>query len=53
MNDGINPDKFTLHSNTIDQIICMVSQLRRGALKAKFNVEAASHNIAGHPSDRM
>ena len=52
VNDGINPHEFKLHYITVDQIICMVSQFGRGALMAKFDVEAAYRNIAVHPSDR-
>ena len=52
VNDGINPDEFTLHYISVDQIIRMVSQFGRGALMAKFDVEAAYRNIAVHPSDR-
>lgn len=52
VNDGINPDEFTLHYITVDQIIRMVSRFGKGALMAKFDVEAAYRNIAVHPSDR-
>ena len=51
MNDGFNPDEFTLHYITVDQVICMVSQFGQGALMAKFDVEAAYQNIAIRPSD--
>ena len=30
VNDGINPDEFTLHYLTVDQIICLVSCLGKG-----------------------
>ena len=53
VNDGINPDEFTLHNTTVDQVIRMVSQFGQGALMAKFDVEAAYRNIAIHPSDRF
>ena len=53
VNDGINPDEFTLHNTTVDQFIRMVSQFGQGALMAKFDVEAAYRNIAIHPSDRF
>ena len=46
MNDGINPDEFTLHYIMIDQVIRMVSQFGQGALMA-------NRNIAIHPSDRF
>ena len=46
VNDGINPDEFTLHYIMIDQVIRMVSQFGQGALMA-------NRNIAIHPSDRF
>ena len=52
VNDGINPEDFSLQYITVDQIISMVSKFGRGALMAKFDVEAAYRNIAVHPSDR-
>ena len=52
VNDGINPDEFTLHYISVDQVIRMVSQFGKGALMAKFDVEAAYRNIAVHPADR-
>ena len=52
VNDGINPDEFTLHYITVDQIIRLVSRLGKGALMAKFDVEAAYRNVPVHPSDR-
>lgn len=51
VNDGIDPHKFTLHYITVDQVIHMVSRLGRGALMAKFDVEAAYRNIPVHPAD--
>ena len=50
-NDNINPDEFTLHYKTVDQIVHMVSQFGQGALIAKFNIEVAYPNISIHPSD--
>ena len=41
VNDGINPDDFTLHYITVDQVIRLVSWFGKGALMAKFDVEAA------------
>lgn len=46
VNDGINPEDFSLPYITVDQIISMVSKFGRGALMAKFDVEAAYRNIA-------
>lgn len=53
VNDGIEHHKFTLHYITVDQVIRMVSRLGRGALMAKFDVEAAYRNIPVHPADRL
>ena len=52
VNDGIDPDEFTMQYITVDQIIRMISSYGLGALIAKFDVEAAYRNIAVHPSDR-
>ena len=52
VNDGISADEFTLHYITVDQIICSVSRLGKGALMAKFDVESAYRNVPVHPSDR-
>ena len=52
VNDGVNPDEFTLHYITVDQIIRLVPQFGRGVLMAKFGVKAAYRNAAVHPSDR-
>ena len=51
-NDGIDPDEFPLQYIRLDQIISMVSNYSRGALMAKFNIEATYRNTAVHPSDR-
>ena len=52
VNDGIDPDEYTLQYFTVDQIIHMISHYGSGALIAKFDVEAAYRNKAVHPSDR-
>lgn len=41
VNDGIDPDEFTLHYIKLDQVIRVVSKLGVGALMAKYDVEAA------------
>ena len=48
VNDGIDPDEFTLHYITVDQAIRVVSKLGRGTLMAKFDVEAAYRNVPVH-----
>lgn len=52
VNDGIDPDEFTLQYITVDQIIRMISNFGLGALIAKCNLKAAYHNIAVHWSDQ-
>lgn len=52
VNDGISREEFTLQYIKVDQIIQMVSNLGRGALMAKFDVETAYRNIPVHPEDR-
>ena len=53
VNDGINPEDFTLHYITVDQVIRLVSQFGAGALMAKFGVESAYCNVPVHPSDLL
>jgi len=52
VNDGICADEFSMHYITLDQIIRMVAKRGPGAMMAKFDVEAAFHNVAVHPEDR-
>jgi len=52
VNDGINPDEFSMHYIKLGQIIHMFAKYGRGAQMAKFDVEAAYHNVAVHPEDR-
>ena len=52
VNDGINPDEFSLHYITVDKVIRLVFQFGRGALMAKFDVESAYRNVPIHPLDR-
>ena len=51
VNDGINPDEFSMHYIHMDQIIHMTTQHGPGTLMAKFDVELAYRNIAVHPDD--
>ena len=51
VNDGINAEDFSMQYIRVDQIISMISKYGRGALMAKFDLEAAYRNIAVHPSD--
>jgi len=52
VNDGIDPEEFMLQYIRLDQIISMVAKHGKGALLAKFDVEAAYRNIPVHPEDR-
>ena len=52
VNDGISADAFSMHYIKLDQIIRMVAKHGRGALMAKFDVEAAYRNVTVHPEDR-
>lgn len=52
VNDGINPESFTLQYIRVDTIIRMVAKFGPGALIAKFDVEAAYRNIPVNPVDR-
>ena len=53
VNDGIDPQEFTLQYIRLDEVIHMVARYGPGALMAKFDVEAAYRNIAVHPDDRF
>ena len=50
VNDGIDPDEFTLHYITLDQVIRLISKLGPGAHMAKLDVEAAYRNMPVQPS---
>ena len=52
VNDGMTPTSL-LSTTTVHQVIRMVSHLGRGALMAKFDVEAAYLNIPVHPADQF
>ncbi|KAK3726195.1 hypothetical protein QZH41_003183 [Actinostola sp. cb2023] len=52
VNDGIDPDSFSLQYIRVDDIIKMVSKLGKGALLAKWDVLTAYRNVAIHPTDR-
>ena len=53
VNDGIDPQDFSLQYIKVDQVIRMVSHHGPGALMAKFDVESAYRNIPVHPDDRF
>ena len=45
MNDGIDPQDFSLQHIKVDQVIRMVSRCGPGALMEKFDVESAYRKI--------
>ena len=51
VNDGIDPDEFSMHYIHLDQIINMIAKHGPGARMAKFDVQAAYRNFAVHPDD--
>ena len=53
VNDGIDPEEYTLHYITLDQVIHLVSKLGAGAFMAKFDVEATYRNVPVTPSHRV
>ena len=53
MNDGIDPQDFSLQYIKVDQVICMVSHYGPGAFMAKFDVESPYRNIPVRPEDRF
>ncbi|MEM6772491.1 MAG: reverse transcriptase domain-containing protein, partial [Bacteroidota bacterium] len=52
VNDGIDPDNFSLQYIKVDDVITMVGRLGVGALMAKFDVLSAFRNVPIHPADR-
>ena len=53
VNDGIDPQDFSLQYIKVDQVIHMVSHYGHSALMAKFDVKSAYWNIPVHPDDRF
>ena len=52
VNDGIDPEEFSMHYIRLDEIIRMIAAHGIGALMAKFDVESAYRNVPVHPEDR-
>ncbi len=52
VNDGIDPDQFSLQYIKFDDVVTMVTKLGRGALMAKFDVQSAYRNVAVLPRQR-
>jgi hypothetical protein len=51
VNDGIDPEQFSLQYIKFDKVAAMVTKLGWGALMAKFDVQSAYRNIAVLPSE--
>ena len=52
VNDGIDPQTFSLQYIKMDDVLRMVAGLGKGALLAKFDVENAYRNVPVHPDNR-
>ena len=52
VNDGINPDEFSMHYIKLDQIIRMFTKYGCRAQMAKFDVNTDYRKVAVHPEDR-
>jgi hypothetical protein len=52
VNDGIDPESWTLQYIKIDDVVAMVAKHGPGVLMAKFDVECAYRNIPVHPAER-
>jgi hypothetical protein len=52
VNDGIDPEQFSLQYIKFDEVVAMVTKLGWGALMAKFDVQSAYRNVAVLPSQR-
>ncbi|CAB4015845.1 Hypothetical predicted protein [Paramuricea clavata] len=50
VNDGIDPEQFSLQYIKFDEVVAMVTKLGWGALMAKFDVQSAYRNVAVLPS---
>ena len=53
VNDGVDPDQFSLQCIKLDNVVTMVSRFGSGALIAKFDIEHAFRHVAVHPSQRF
>ena len=52
VNDGIDPEQFSLQYIKFDEVVAMVTKLGWGALMAKFDVQSACRNVAVLSSQR-
>ena len=53
MNDGVEPELCSLTYTTVDQVAEIATNLGRGALLAKVDVESAYRLVPVHPQDRL
>ena len=51
VNDGIDPERYTLKYCTVDSAIYILNQLGPGTLMAKIDLKHAFRNCPVHPSD--
>lgn len=52
VNEGIDPEEWSMQYIKIDDVVNMISNLEKGALFAKFDVESAYRNVPVHAADR-
>ena len=52
VNDGIDPALCSLHYTTVEDIAKIITEVGKGALLAKFDIESAYRLIPAHPQDR-
>lgn len=53
VNDGVDPGLCSLSYASTDDAVCIVRRLGRGAILAKFDLEAAYRLVPVHPRDRL
>ena len=52
VNDGIEPELYTLHYTSVDEACRQVVARDQGTVLAKFHVEGAFWTVPVHPDDR-
>lgn len=53
VNDGISKDLSSLSYVKVDDVVCRVLKLGKGALMAKLDIKQAYRNVPVHPQDRL
>lgn len=51
VNNGIHPDEFSLHYNSVDNAVAILLHLGKEALMAKIDLKSAFHMIPVHCAD--